>query len=319
MTGEHPDELLEAFAFGDCPAPAARQVREHVATCERCAALTAHAAQAAGWLAVTHTAAPPAALRGRVLAAARAARPPAPASVTAASEPYAVQVAEMSSLLGGLSAEQWQTPVPGGRSVRDLVLHLAGNDRMVSTDLGDRPGPPAGEPAQVWRDGSDRLLRTVGSAGALSTPVRLAGKSPTPVRRPLREALVQRAFETWIHGDDIRTAIDLPTVPPAGDHLARIVSFALALLPGAMEAAGRAHPGRAVRLELTGPGGAGHLTPLSSRGGDPEVTAGVRLPAERFGRLLAGRVPVTATVAEITGDRAAALDMLAVAATLGCD
>jgi uncharacterized protein (TIGR03083 family) len=140
------------------------------------------------------------------------------------------------------------------------------------------------------------------------------------VRRPLREALIQRAFETWIHNDDIRAAVNLPTRPPSGEHLARIVGFALALLPGAMDAAGRGHPDAAVRLQLTGPGGAEHTVPLSAlTPAPPAPAAEVRLPAERFGRLLAGRVPVTATVAEITGDRALATDMLAVAATLGCD
>jgi hypothetical protein len=43
------------------------------------------------------------------------------------------------------------------------------------------------------------------------------------------------------------------------------------------------------------------------------------MPADRFGRLMAGRVPVTPTVAVVHGDRAAAFDLLAVAATLGCE
>jgi uncharacterized protein (TIGR03083 family) len=319
MTGEHPDELLESYAFGDCPEPSAARVNAHVSTCARCAELVGRAAEAAGWIAVTHAAAPPAGLRERVLAAARAARPPVTADNAEASEPWARQVAEMGELLSSLSGAQWQAHTAGGGTVRELVLHLAGNDRQVSADLGDPVEPPPGDPAEVWRDGSDRLLRTVSRGDLpLTTPVRLAGKAP--VRRPLREALIQRAFETWIHNDDIRAAINLPAVPPAGDHIARIVGFALALLPGAMDAAKRAHPGKAVRLELTGPGGGGHTVPLSARGGEPPgPVAEVRLPAERFGRLLAGRVPVTGRVAEISGHRPAALDLLTVAATLGCD
>jgi uncharacterized protein (TIGR03083 family) len=319
MSGEHPDDLLEAYAFGDCPEPQAPVVGAHVLTCARCGALVARAERAAGWIAVTHVVAPPVALRDRVLAAARAVRAPTAAGDAAATEPYAVQAAEFGALLDGLSPVQWTAPVIGGRSVRDLVLHLSGNDRNVSTDLGDPAEPPPGDPAEVWRDGSDRLLRTIGRGDApLTTPVRLAGR--TPLRRPLRDALIQRAFETWIHNDDIRTAIDLPLVAPAADHLARIIGFGLGLLPAAMDANGKAHVGCAVRLALTGPGGSDHVVALSARRLDPRgPVAEVRLPADRFGRLLAGRVPVTGSVAVVSGDRGAAFDMLAVAATLGCD
>jgi uncharacterized protein (TIGR03083 family) len=319
MSGEHPDDLLEAYAFGDCPEPQASAVGAHVLTCARCAALIARAERAAEWIAVTHVAAPPVALRERVLTAARSSRAPIAAGDAAVTEPYAVQAAEFGALIDGLTPVQWAAPVTGGRSVRDLVVHLSENDRNVSTDLGDPSDPSPGDPAEVWRDGSDRLLRTIGRGDApLSTPVRLAGR--VPIRRPLREALIQRAFETWIHNDDIRTAIDLPLVAPAGDHLARILGFGLGLLPAAMDAKGKSRTGCAVRLALTGPGGADHVVPLSARGAGPRGTvAEVRLPADLFGRLLAGRVPVTGSVAVVSGDRDAAFDMLAVAATLGCD
>ena len=229
-----------------------------------------------------------------------------------------------------------------------------------------------------------------GDETLLTRPVRLAGK--VPIRRPLRDALTQRAFETWIHRDDIRVAVALPPIPPASGHLARILAFGLALLPGAIEAAGRARPG-SVLVALTGPGGGDHLvrmgTPASParpadarpeaaarREGQPpdeartgearaagtqaappgearsrgeraaEASAGeawaggaraeaagadevraadggwiaeVRMPADRFGRVMAGRVPVTPAVAVVHGDRSAAFDLLAVAATLGCE
>ena len=320
MTHEHPDDLLDAYAFGDCPEPWAQIVTAHIAQCVRCAALVQQAKRAAEWFSVSHAAAPPAGLRDRVLTAARAVRPPLPAAPAEAAEPYLWQVVEFGALLGGLSAAHWRAPTPSGRTVQDLVLHLAGNDHNVSADLGDRAGPRPGDAIHVWREQTDRLLQTIGRAddALLAQPVRLAGKAP--LQRPLREALVQRAFETWTHGDDIRTAINLPTMAPAPEHLARIVGFGLQLLPAAMDAAGRGHPGAAVRLELTGPGGADHLVPLSVRGTDPpRVVGAVRMPADRFGRLMAGRVTVTEAAAVRTGDRAAGLDLLTVAATLGCE
>ena len=309
MSREHPDDLLEAYAFGDCSSP---DVGPHVADCDRCAELVEVARKSAGWLAVSHVATPPVALRERVLAAARSARAPSSAGASSA---YVSQAAEMRALLDSLTPDQWQVPTAGGRSVRDLVLHLAGNDGNVLADLGT-PVPAVEDARRTWRDRSDGLLRT-GDA-LLAHPVRMAGR--IPARRPLREAFTQRAFETWIHEDDIRAAIALPPAVPEPAHLARILAFGLALLPGAMDAAGRGRPGTSARLVLTGPGGDAHVLALSARGpAEAPPVAEVEMPADRFGRLMAGRVPVTGSVAVVTGDRPAALDLLTVAATLGCE
>jgi uncharacterized protein (TIGR03083 family) len=142
------------------------------------------------------------------------------------------------------------------------------------------------------------------------------------LRRPLREALTQRAFETWIHADDVRTALRLPAESPPPEQVARIVDFALRLLPAAMDAAGSGHPHRAIRLVLTGPGGGERQVALSAvRPAAPAggVVAEVTMPAERFCRLLAGRVPVVEAGAQTRGDPAAVAHFLAVAVTMGCD
>jgi uncharacterized protein (TIGR03083 family) len=309
MSG-HPDDLLEAYAFGDCADPS---VAAHVGACEECSALVDAAARVAGWLGTAHFEAPPPPLRDRVLTAARSARAP---SASADLDAYAAQVGAFGALLDGLTPADWRAPVSAERDVSALVRHLAANDARVSADLG--LAPAAGSSARgEWRAQSDRLLRTVGSRGdLLGHPVRLAGRAP--VRRPLRDALTQRAFETWIHQDDIRTALALPLSAPAPVHLARIVALGLALLPTAMDAAGRGRPGESVTLRLTGPGGGSFRGDLSATSPGPPV-AEVGMPVERFARLLAGRVPVSASVAVIGGDRAAALAMLTVAATLGCE
>jgi len=347
---DHPDDLLESFAFGEAP-----EAGPHVAACPQCSARVELARAVAGWLATSHVAAPPAGLRSRVRTAALAIRPSSSGSFASA---YVAEAADLGVLLDSLSPAQWSAPTVDGRSVRDLVRHLTGNDGNVLTDLG--VAKPAGE---RWQDQSDLLLRTVGQSNEtlLDRPVRLAGK--VPIRRPLREALTQRAFETWIHRDDIRVAVALPPIPPASSHLARILAFGLAMLPAAIQAAGRARAG-SVLLDLTGPGGSEHVVRMGTRApqarpaeprpeevrpaesrpeagwagqarpemGRTEVAqaeeagaaegawlAEVRMPAERFGRLMAGRVPVTPAVAVVRGDRSAAFDLLAVAATLGCE
>jgi uncharacterized protein (TIGR03083 family) len=303
---DHPDDLLESFAFGEV-----LEVGPHVAACPQCFAHVELARAAAGWLATSHVDTPPGNLRSRVRTAALVARAPSSGSFSSA---YVAEVADLGVLLDSLSPAQWSAPTVDGRSVRDVVLHLTGNDANVLADLG--VAKPRGE---RWREQSDLLLRTVGQGddALLERPVRLAGK--VPMRRPLREALTQRAFETWIHRDDIRVAVALPPIPPASGHLARILAFGLALLPGAIDAAHRARPG-SVLLDLTGPGGAEHVVGMGMRAAkDGARMAEVRMPADRFGRLMAGRVPVTPAVAVVHGDRSAALDLLAVAATLGCE
>src|SRR4051812_48847944 len=135
MSG-HPDDLLEAYAFGDCADPS---VAAHVGACGPCAALVAAAARAAGWLGASHFETPPASLRSRLVAAARSARAPSDSS---ALDAYAAEVAPLGSLLDGLSPADWRAPVFDGRSVSALVSHLASNDARVSADLGLPPSPP---------------------------------------------------------------------------------------------------------------------------------------------------------------------------------
>ena len=49
------------------------------------------------------------------------------------------------------------------------------------------------------------------------------------------------------------------------------------------------------------------------------MVAEISLPAERFCRLLAGRLTGSSTSAEVDGDPDAVHDFLTVAATMGCD
>jgi hypothetical protein len=73
---------------------------------------------------------------------------------------------------------------------------------------------------------------------------------------------------------------------------------------------------------LTGPGGGERQVALSAAHPPAPGTPGVAeiwLPAERFCRLMARRVPLDAVGARISGDAAAAVDLLTVAATMGCD
>jgi uncharacterized protein (TIGR03083 family) len=332
----HPEDLLGAYVVDGCASTAeVTTVSEHAAACPSCATEIDMLDRAAQRLAMASLREPAPVLRERVLTAALSARPAREPAVGRSLDPYVAQVAKLGQLLAGLTAAQWRLPTPGPHaSVRELVGHLAANDGMVAADLDipavARPPAFASHPStstsdirRHWREQADGLLREVSGAGpaVLDRSVRLAGKhrpgTPAP-RRTLREALTQRTFETWIHADDVRTALRLPVEPPPPQTIAAIVDFGLRLLPGAMDAAGHGCPHQAVRLVLTGPGGGERQVALSATA-PGAVVAEVTMPAERFCRLLAGRVPAAEAGAQTRGDPAAVAHILAVAVTMGCD
>ncbi|MFB4317110.1 maleylpyruvate isomerase family mycothiol-dependent enzyme [Actinomadura sp. 21ATH] len=324
--GGHPDmdTALAAWAVGACPADEAARIGEHVASCAACARAADRLNATAGTLAEAVREAPPPALRAAVLAAARRRRPGLPARLT---EAYARQVAGMDALLSSLTPAEWRAPVPAlgpvpkYGSVREVVGHLARNDAAFAGDLGLARGERAAAGARAgWHAQADALVRGVtADAGLLDRETSLAGAAPVPATG--RTALVQRAFETWTHADDIRAVVGRPPEPPPGEHLRLIVEMAVPLLPRALRAAGRARPGRTARLRLTGAVSGEWTVPLAPgaapAAGRPGVT--VTADAEEFCRLLANRRRPEAFPHVADGDPALAADLLRAAATLGCD
>jgi uncharacterized protein (TIGR03083 family) len=322
----HPVDLLGAYALEACSPVETATVAAHAAGCPTCSAEIDWLVDVARRVGTTNAAPAPATLRPRVLAAALAARPATEPASTDVLDPYAMQVAAFGELLAGLADEQWYLPSGKYRTVHDLVAHMVESDALVAADLGVGPFPPAGRRARPaerisrrWRGQTDGLLRTIGGAGrvVLDRPVRLAGAGG--VRRPLVEAMTQRAFETWVHAEDIRDTLALPPQPPPAEHVRRIVAFGLGLVPGAMDAAGRGHRRKSVHLELSGDGGGRYVVPLSAIYDGAAPTAEVSLPAERFCRLMAGRIQPAGSGIRVSGDELIAADFIAVAATLGCD
>jgi hypothetical protein len=316
MPDTHPDDLVAASVLDACSDVEAGLVADHVGRCPRCAAEVARLRTTAQWVGEISPRRPPRGLRERVLAAAMAARPPVDPEVGQLLAPYVAQVAAFDRLLDGLPEPYWSRPIGPHATVRELVRHLRANDALVAGSIVD-----TGDVKLDWRHQADALLRTVSAEGPrrLDRPVVLAGGAA--IRRPLREALTQRAFETWIHAEDVRTLLALPTELPEPAQITRIADFGLRLLPGAMDAAGRGRPYQLIRLTLTGPGGGERLAALSATSPTTgsTVVGEISLPAAVFCRLLAGRVAPPPAGTLITGDRLAAGELLSVAATMGCD
>src|SRR5262249_41309173 len=196
--------MLGAWALDGCSDTEAAAIRAHLAECPDCAAQARRLRSAAGWLGMDRVQPAPAGLRRSVLAAARARRPPAAwVTLTNAS---AARVAPLGAALGGWPRADGRRADSRHGDVRGVLGHLAGNDALLAAELGlpAVPMPATGDgPAMraAWRTQADAMLAGVAGADP-GRAVRLAGAGQRPVRT-LRDALVQRAVETWTHRDDI--------------------------------------------------------------------------------------------------------------------
>jgi uncharacterized protein (TIGR03083 family) len=313
-------DFLGAWALDACDDDEAARVEAHLGTCPSCAAEARRLKSAAGWLGLDGLRPAPPALRESVLAAARERRAPRPPSTLVGA--YAGQASLLDDLLARIGMDGWMRTTPRHDTVGGVVAHLARNDAMLAADAGlptvTVPDLATGAVRAAWREQSQVLVRGLTGGLDLDRPVRLASPRGAPVR-PLRDALVQRAFETWIHLEDIAAAVGRAQPVPPPEQVRRIVDLAVALLPEAVRAKNAGRAGHAVRLVLEGGGGGEWTFPVGRArpGRATEVT--IVADAVEFARLVANRrSPATLRYAA-GGDRALAERVLHIAATLGCD
>ncbi len=357
--------LLGAWALAACAPEEAMAVEEHLGSCGSCAEEALRLREAVGLLHPAESLDLDPGLRTRVLEGCLDRRPPRiPVPEWAA--PYDAEVARLDALLQDIGDADWHTPVrlrwfagegPASRrsTVAGVIAHLLAVDALVAVSLGlDEPLPvPAEAPTpqarteaywgatrhpltrqvrEPWRDQSHGLVRTVSFAGGGS------GRLAVPYgdfELPLRDAMVDRAFECWIHAEDIAEAVDYPYGPPAPRHLHRMIDLAARLLPASLAARRRAGlatpprearhlvaagaPGRSLRLEIEGLGGGEWLVPLDSPAAvasRANEVAHVALDGVEFCRLAAGHVCPGDAAAGQDGDREAIRDVLFAVASL---
>jgi uncharacterized protein (TIGR03083 family) len=232
-------------------------------------------------------------------------------------------------------------------TVQDLVAHLIATDELLvaqlgtggaetpedpaeldgrlparrsAASIGEHRGRPPERTREAWRAQADRLLRDARSntPGTLDRQVRLA--DPRLPRQPLRTALVQRLFETWIHADDIRTLLGSPPAPPSERQVALIAAFGVRLLPAALQLAGADLPSRSARLVLVGPGGGDWtISPTVQDAPARTPDATVTMDAVEFCYLLGNRRDPDSVPHQVEGDPAVAATLLRAVTTLGCD
>jgi uncharacterized protein (TIGR03083 family) len=285
--------------------------------------------------AAEHRPALPDGLRDRVLAAslrARAAGRPEPAAPQISpAEAFSRAADAFYGMLGVLQPEDWRRPALRGLDVQGLVGHLTGVEEDVHRCLAGDPqvaqashvestqpaadrqaGRPPAQTRAEWRRAADRTLELVHAAGDPDGEAAVHG-----MRLPLGTLLVIRAFELWIHDNDIRQAAGLPASVPDPSTLSLMTQAAAELLPHAAALSALPEP-TSVHLVLTGPGGGTWDIPI---GHSPHAPAqvGIVTDAVGFCQLAANRATPDMLCLHITGDPDRAAMVLAAASTLALD
>jgi len=276
----------------------------------------------------------PAGLRERVLSASLEARAagraePTPPEISPV-EAFSRTADAFHVTLGLLSGGQWGAPALRGLDVQGLVGHLIGVEEDVQRCLTGDPevamashvgstqpaadrqaGRPPALTRAEWRHAADHTIELVHTAD-LRAEVAVHG-----MRLPLGLLLIVRAFELWVHENDIREVVGLPPSAPDASTLSLMTSSAASLLPQVAIRAGLNDSVR-VHLVLTGPGGG---TWDIEVGQSPSAPAAVTIVADAVGfcRLAANRVTPAGLDPYVTGDQDRAAAVLAVAATLALD
>lgn len=272
-------------------------------------------------------------VRAVALSTRRAGRPSEEVETLSGLETFRRAAAAFGSLLEGLETVAWSTEALRGLDVQGLVGHLIGvevafvaslrgdreaavADHVASTD-GSARAQAGRDPATTlaeWRSSVDEAVRT---AEALDQHGEITFYGIT---LPLDDLLVVRAFELWIHEEDIRRALGRALDRPDEGRLARMTALAMVLLPGRAAPAAPGGSRERTRLVLTGPGGGTWDLPVGGDAGDRARPATrVVVDAADFCRVVGNRLDLDGTAAVVDGDRRIAAELFAAAAALALD
>lgn len=249
--------------------------------------------------------------------------------------PYAAAVAGLQALLAELDERaSWGTPVVHDWDVHDTVAHLIAADEPLARHLGLPPREPVprapdGRPRRAaWEARTREVIRRertrtpaqtvsvwrVQAAGLLSSRAahdpELAARATVlaGVRLPVADHFLSRAFETWVHADDIGVALDRAVPPPPSPHLWQLVRLGVRILGPAL---GPQSP--PVALTITGDGGETEWILGSS---DDPIRAELVLHPVDFCLLIAGRRTPPQLPRGTSGDTTAIHHILTRAASL---
>jgi Sigma-70, region 4 len=181
----------------------------------------------------------------------------------------------------------------------DPAVAAAGHVASTQAAAARQAGRPAAASHAEWRHAVHRTLGLVQARTDLDAEVAVHG-----MRLPLNVLLVVRAFEIWVHDNDIRGVAGLPPAVPDPPTLHLMTDLAARLLPRAAAASGVPGP-VAVHLVLTGPGGGTWDVTLDAgpRGTQPDpVPLRIVTDAVGFCQLVASRARPADLELDIAGD-----------------
>ncbi|MFE9459027.1 maleylpyruvate isomerase N-terminal domain-containing protein [Streptomyces californicus] len=352
--------LLGAWALSVCSAEETAAVEDHLPRCAPCADEAKRLREAVGLLHADGALDLDATLRSRVVEGCLGRRP-ARIPIPEWAAPYDAETARLDALLRDIGDADWNAQVrlrwfekerraDRWTTVGGVISHLTAVDGLLSAALGlDDPlgdgapldpterteaywaggGPPTRAVREPWRAQSHELIRTASFAGRNVAETSVSYGS---FGLPLQDAVVDRAFECWVHGWDIADAVAYPYPAPSAAHLHLMIGLAARMLPAALAGRRRAglagpardlvvpgEPGRSLHLEIEGNGGGDWYIALDSPaalGTRDTAVAQVALEAVEFCRLVAGHISPVEAAAGQEGDREAIRDVLFAAASL---
>jgi uncharacterized protein (TIGR03083 family) len=322
-------DLLGAYALNAVEPGEAAAVEAALARNPDLAREAERLARAAAWLGAAEALDPPSRLRGNVmeLIGNRAADRHAQPSIDlyrAQSERFAGAIDEVRG--GALDAT-----TTNGLSARDLVIHEAAQESLLAQELGFSPLPEVTETdieartaafvehfdGRVLDDAVDLWQRAVDANCEWAATTVEPGANWRGLDLPVDDVIVVRAFETWIHTDDLRRVAGLPGEPPAPHHLALMSDLAGRALSMSLVLVGRTTENKTARLVLTGTGGGEWLVAMDGSGpgsGAPDVT--VTADTVDWCLLVGDRIAARDLEHAVEGDTALAADLLAAAPAL---
>ena len=275
-------------------------------------------------------------LRDRVLLAAREARSagvavPVPRPVPPL-EALRAAADAFDELLCDLAPEHWGLAVLRDLDVQGLVGHLIGVEYDVQAALrgeaavADIDHVVSTQPAALRQHARTPEQTRLAWRQALATTVAMAAAADSGrvlamhgMRLPLGDLLVVRAFELWVHENDIRRAVGLPPSTPMPSTLTLMTRLAVQLLPhAALRAASLAGPVD-LHLVLTGPGGGTWDLLLNDQEPGPPDELLLVADAADFCWLVANRIEPRDLVLQVGGGRQHVDGVLAAAAALALD
>jgi uncharacterized protein (TIGR03083 family) len=293
LTDAEAEELLGAYALDACEPDETLAIEAVLARRPDLAREAARLAHAAAWIGAVEALEPPVDLGMSVLAAARARRA---GPVDPFVDLYLTATQRFGEAVAALPDGSHDAPTTNGLSARDLVVHMASQESLLAqnldvattdltrtTDIVERTNEllsyfadhDLDEVLALWEESIDANRRWAVEHAGDTAPWRGLGLARDDV-------LVVRAFEAWIHGDDLRRVAGLDPAPPAALHLRIMSEFASRILPLAVEVSGRPLPDKRVRFVLTGEGGGDWIVALGNADavGSSAAVADVTLTAD---------------------------------------